>query len=94
MHAHPARHRHQRLKHAEGACDLTHGVFAHFGVMQAVGHGHRKRIHGKAHAQKDAVEEKYKTPLHIVCLLKLTRIGNNTKPGSGTYLYVRNRVIF
>ena len=32
--------------------------------MQAVCHGHRKRIHRKPHAQQNAVEKKHKTPFH------------------------------
>ena len=83
VHAHPAGHGHDRLKKGKGARDSAHGPPAHAGVVQAVCHRHRKRIHCKAHAQQGAVEEKYKAPFHIVCLLNLTRISGNTKPGLG-----------
>ena len=83
VHAHPARHGHHGLKKGKGARDPAHGSPAHAGVVQAVCHGHRERIHCKAHAQQGTVEEKYKAPFHIVCLLNLTRISGNTKPGPG-----------
>lgn len=83
VHAHPACHGHHGLKKGKGARDPAHGSPAHAGVVQAVCHGHRERVHCKAHAQQGTVEEKYKTPFHIVCLLNLTRISGNTKPGHG-----------
>ena len=83
VHAHPACHGHHGLKKGKGARDPAHGSPAHAGVVQAVCHRHRERIHGKAHAQQGTVEEKYNAPFHIVCLLNLTRISGNTKPGHG-----------
>ena len=62
--------------------DPAHGFFAHFGVMQTVCHGHRKRIHRQTYAQQGTVEEKHKAPFHLVCLLFVDRIPNNTKTRS------------
>ena len=62
--ADPARHGHDGLKDAEGACDLDAPAAGHLRVMQTVCHRDGKRIHGKAHTQQGAVEEKQKTPFH------------------------------
>ena len=84
VHAHPACHGHHGLKKGQ-RCPRSCTWFSLLmrGVVQAVCHGHRERIHCKAHAQQGTVEEKYKAPFHIVCLLNLTRISGNTKPGPG-----------
>ena len=41
-----------------------------------------KSIHRQTYAQQGTVEEKHKTPFHLVCLLFVDRIPNSTKTRS------------
>ena len=48
--AEPAYHGHEKLEYCENAGDEAHASALHTGLVQAVGKGHRKCVHGKAHA--------------------------------------------
>ncbi len=58
MNAEPAGQRHQKLKAGVGTRNAAHSFVRHAGVFQSVGNGDRERIHRKACAQKDAVDNK------------------------------------
>ena len=93
--ADPARHGHDRLKHTESARDDAHPPDGHFGVVQAVCHRDRERIHGKAHAQQSTVEEKQEIPFHTNTPPKSDRnlVRQKQNPESAR-VHVRFRVIF
>ena len=62
--ADPSDHGHGELEEREHACDAAHPTAFHAGLVEAVGEGHRKSVHGKADAQKQAGTEKGKAEIH------------------------------
>ena len=67
-HADPADHRHgelERRKNARHAADLA---TLHVGLVEPVGKGHGKGIHGKADAQENAVKKEGKAQIHRLLL--------------------------
>ena len=58
VHANPSDHGHQCLKERKNACLAAHSLSLHAGLIQPVGHGYGKGIHGQSHTQQCAVHEK------------------------------------
>ena len=58
--ADPANQRHGKLKSGEHTGNSAHSVFFHLRVIQAVCQGYGKGVHGKSHAEQNAVNDKCK----------------------------------
>ena len=63
---------HERLESREDPSHRAHAALAHPRLPQSVGQGDRKRVHGQAHAQQDAVDDKQHVDDHCF-FLRFTR---------------------
>ena len=61
----PTGHGHQCLKETEYTGDETHLPSAHGRLIQTVGKGNRKGIHGQTDSQKNTVKEKNEAKFHL-----------------------------
>ena len=58
VHAEPAKHGHKKLKKGKCSRNPVHGTPGHAGIVQPIGNGNGKGIHGQTGSQENTVGNK------------------------------------